>query len=632
MPQQTMHLQKLFRGINESLLTEGTPDSIAIALDGINQFDEQHRHLLLTIGPLQLRNILRLEIGPVWEDLRNEAQQFLQVNDVSSADDVLMMRYGRFLVAGEELLTRVQRLAHQSEQLTRDSARQLTLMVLAVNGLMLLAMLWLFRHLYRIVAIPLNRLRTTMLDVSDGDGEVLERIDRNRHHRIETDHLQLHQEVDALRHAFNFMLTGIQDHLTSRKAAEHALQALNQALEQRVLERTKALSIANTRMRTEIEQHEKTQQALEEAKRNNSRILQAAGEGIFGTDTQGRLTFANPAAALMLGRQAEELVGKDVHSLIHHSRVDGTPYPVDECCALVALHSGERQQRDDELFWRRDGTVFPVEYVATPVVESDRHLSMVVVFKDITERKRVEQELKLAANVYQEVPLGIMVTDPDGVILRVNQAFVDITGYQSDEIVGKTPGLLRPDRHPEDSDKHFWRQLIESGTWQGETWNRRKNGTVYPVWLSVSSVRDPDGQIIRFVSVFNDISEKKLSEEQIYRLAHYDLLTELPNRALFNKRLDQALVQTQRRNRHLAVMFLDLDRFKTINDTLGHPVGDRLLEVVSQRIVESLRPDDIVSRIGGDEFTILLKDVNGNENISRIAQHLLDAIAQPTEL
>lgn len=249
--------------------------------------------------------------------------------------------------------------------------------------------------------------------------------------------------------------------------------------------------------------------------------------------------------------------------------------------------------------------------------------------QEVAERKRAEAGLQLAASVFKYSSEGIMITDADARIVSVNRAFSDITGYTEEEVVGQTPRLLRSDRHSPDFYRSLWESLRTQGGWEGEIWNRRRNGEVYPEWRNISAVYDERGEVTRYISIFSDITDKKLSEERIYRLAHYDVLTELPNRALFQERLEQALIKAKRGQRRVAVLFLDLDRFKLVNDTLGHSVGDKLLETAGGHLRGCVREQDTVARLGGDEFTVVLDDLDSAEAAAVVAQKVLDVLSQP---
>lgn len=247
-------------------------------------------------------------------------------------------------------------------------------------------------------------------------------------------------------------------------------------------------------------------------------------------------------------------------------------------------------------------------------------------------RKMADKELNLAASVFDKSAEAILITDQQGSILRVNPAFERITGYGAEESIGNNPRMLQSSHHGANFYEELWRDLLAEGSWQGEIWNRRKNGDVFPVWQTITAVHDNQGQVIQYIGIFSDITEKKLSEERIFHLAHFDVLTDLPNRAAFQNHLDQAILHAQRKDGQLALLFLDLDHFKLINDTAGHPAGDELLMQVSKRIQSLLRGDDIVARLGGDEFTVLLSEMESSNAVALVAEKIIHAMGQPFQL
>lgn len=245
------------------------------------------------------------------------------------------------------------------------------------------------------------------------------------------------------------------------------------------------------------------------------------------------------------------------------------------------------------------------------------------------ERNLAEDELKLSASVFNESIEAIVITDRDGAVLRVNPAFTRITGFGGEEVIGENPRLWGSKRHDKAFFEEMWDTLLNDGFWQGELWDRRKSGEIFPTWQTISAVRNTAADIIQFISIFSDISDKKRSEERIHHLAHYDLITGLPNRAFFQEQLEHSLAHARRQRSSLALLFLDLDNFKVINDAFGHPTGDALLDQVAQRLAEIVREEDTVARLGGDEFTILLTDIRDNQDAALVAEKILTSFAQP---
>lgn len=239
-------------------------------------------------------------------------------------------------------------------------------------------------------------------------------------------------------------------------------------------------------------------------------------------------------------------------------------------------------------------------------------------------------ELSMAAKVFEHSHEGIMITDAQGHILRVNPAFQNITGYAAAECIGQRPSCLKSGVHDDTFYERLWAALKEAGQWRGEIWNRRKNGEVYPEWLAISAVRDDLGEVTHYIGVFTDITERKAQEEHIAHLAHHDALTDLPNRVLLHDRLNIALEDARDRHGRLAVLFIDLDMFKHINDTLGHIQGDQLLVQVADRLRQLTPTIDTVARMGGDEFVMLVR--GDADDASRRAQTILKALLAPFEI
>lgn len=261
-----------------------------------------------------------------------------------------------------------------------------------------------------------------------------------------------------------------------------------------------------------------------------------------------------------------------------------------------------------------------------------RVLRMIGTHSDINERKKAEEELRLAAMVYQNSSEAMTVTDSQGHIVSVNPAFTSLTGYTLEEVLGKSTKLLNSGRHTREFYGAMWHQINSIGHWQGEIWNRRKNGELYLEWLTINTIYNDDGSVHRYVALFSDITQKKESEELIWRQANFDTLTSLPNRRMFYDRLEQEIKKSHRSGLPMALMLLDLDHFKEVNDTLGHAQGDILLVEAARRISACVRESDTVARLGGDEFTIILSELDDVNSVERIAQNIIDSLANPFQL
>ncbi len=252
--------------------------------------------------------------------------------------------------------------------------------------------------------------------------------------------------------------------------------------------------------------------------------------------------------------------------------------------------------------------------------------------RDVTERRRAEERLRLLATAFESTQDGVVITDLKPRILAVNRAYSEITGYSELEVLGSNPRLLQSGRHDRAFYQVLWASIRETGHWQGELWNRRKNGEIYPQWLTISVVRNARGEATHYVGVLTDISQIKYAEERLEHLAHHDPLTDLPNRLLAQSRLAHALEQAQRHGCRVGVLFIDLDRFKTINDSLGHSVGDELLQAIARRLRERLHEENTLARLGGDEFLVLLENLRRPEEVAAVAETIIDLLAHPFTL
>src|SRR5471030_278103 len=284
---------------------------------------------------------------------------------------------------------------------------------------------------------------------------------------------------------------------------------------------------------------------------------------------------------------------------------------------------------EERHYRRQDGTLFWCMVSGYALDHNRSNEGSIWVYADITERKEAEEKLRLSATVLEHIADGVMVIDATGKIVAVNPAFTQITGYAEAEALGQDRSLTRSGRHEQAFYDELWAGLVQSGFWRGEIWSLRKTGELYLEWLTLSAVRDTKGVITHYVGVFSDITLVKESQEKLDHMAHHDPLTALPNRLLFHDRLQHALQRATRDNEQLALLFIDLDRFKNVNDTLGHHIGDELLKQVATALSAKLREGDTLARLGGDEFIVLLENVDGQYGASLVAEKLVAMFEQP---
>lgn len=340
----------------------------------------------------------------------------------------------------------------------------------------------------------------------------------------------------------------------------------------------------------------------------------------------------NEAAIRTLGYSSrDELLNVHPSTLSPPTQPDGeSSFTKAERMLTIACTKG--RHRFEWTHIRADGTHFVAEVTLSSVVLHD-HPVIHCVWRDITDRKASEAELRLAASIIANTSEGVMVSDDQGTIISVNAAFTAITGHTSEEAIGQTPSLLKSDHHDGTFYQDLWNAVLTNDCWEGEIWNRRKNGEVYPEWLSINRIPANDGNPTRFVSIFHDISELHRANERIRYLAFHDALTDLPNRALFQDRLNHAIDRAQREQERLAILFMDLDGFKGINDRLGHDIGDLVLKEVAIRIRTHLRRSaDTVSRLGGDEFVVLIEDMRELEQCAALAEIIIESVSRPMRL
>ncbi len=358
-------------------------------------------------------------------------------------------------------------------------------------------------------------------------------------------------------------------------------------------------------------------------------LFDNAGTGVVLSSPAGIFVHCNPAFCAMLGYSDAELQSLSYLDITHPDDI-ARHTELRTAMMAGALDNYNLTKRyiarDGRIIWAR----LTVTAVKDPTGGDIRYT--VAVVEDVTERKRLEDHMRLAATVFENTGEGLFITDDHHRIIHVNPAFTDLTGFQVEDVLGKTPRVLSSGRHSPDFYDHMAEVLAKTGKWQGEIWNRRKTGEMFAEWLNIAAVRDEQDQLTNYVAVFSDITSRKQDEESLSYQANHDPLTRLPNRTLFQERLSRALTRANRAQSKVALLFIDLDYFKQVNDTLGHLAGDILLQQVAERLTSCVRQGDTVARLAGDEFTVILEDIAEAHDDAVVAHKILTALASPFDL
>ncbi|MGZ8180996.1 MAG: EAL domain-containing protein [Methylobacter sp.] len=367
---------------------------------------------------------------------------------------------------------------------------------------------------------------------------------------------------------------------------------------------------------------------MEESLRLAAKVFENSSEAIIILDPNMHLLSGNKAFAEATGYSQQEVMTKDASSLWSDQN------------NAVSFQQIFRNALNQRGCWQgevnchgKDGRCFPGWLSAVVVRDSVGIIThYVAIFSDISERKANENALRLAAVVFEQSIEAVIVLDDRERFVSVNSSFTRVTGYTADEVIGRTPRILKSGRQEHAFYAGMWQQIKEQGFWQGEVWNRRKSGEIYPEWLSISAVRNEHGEVVNYIGIFSDITERKKHEASIHRLAFFDPLTHLPNRALLNDRMKLALANAERNSQGVGVIFIDLNRFKEINDIHGHDVGDEVLVESARRFQASLRQGETLARLGGDEFVVIV-DSDDLNILTIVAERLQQSlIEQPITL
>ncbi|MFA6015485.1 MAG: EAL domain-containing protein [Gallionellaceae bacterium] len=381
-----------------------------------------------------------------------------------------------------------------------------------------------------------------------------------------------------------------------------------------------------------VEQRKRLEDEILEMSSRLSATLEATGDGILLIDSENAILNMNFRFSQMWALPKILLDSRDDGGIFDY--LAGQIKPGQSGILISALHNLDADDNSFDTLQLHDGRVF--ELRSLPVRTGQRIIGRVHYYRDVTEQKKVEEKLRIAAFAFESQE-GMLVTDAKMQILQANRAFSQITGYTGAEILGKTPNILSSGRHDAQFYQHMWTAINSDGAWEGEIWNKRKSGEIYPELLTITAIKNQDGVVSNYVATFRDITKSKAAEEEIKYLGLYDALTGLPNRRLLADRLQQALAASSRSGHEGALLFIDLDNFKTLNDTLGHDIGDILLQQVAQRLSSCVREGDSVARMGGDEFVVMLEELSHDPldaaaQTEAVGHKILNTLSQPYQL
>ena len=357
-------------------------------------------------------------------------------------------------------------------------------------------------------------------------------------------------------------------------------------------------------------------------------FLEGVGLAAIAIDTQGRLVHINQVMAAQIGQAEKSLLGCDW--IGQYVSSEDRPRLAEVFGGKVSL-SALPQELEYQVETAKGQCLFRwhLTLIRDP---AGVPMSIAMMGSDITEWRRMGDRLRLNAQVFDSSNEAMVITDRQNNIISVNRAFTRLTGYEREEALGKNPRILNSGRQDAAFYRSMWESIIENGFWRGDIWDRRKDGSCYPKFLSITAIRDDGGEIVKFSAVFYDVSERKEMELQLENLAHYDSLTGLPNRMLLHDRLEQAIATAERQRQHFALLFIDLDGFKPVNDEHGHGVGDAVLKLVGERLNMVIRGMDTAARLGGDEFVVILTDIHNRENTERVAEKIIGELSEPYQV
>lgn len=390
------------------------------------------------------------------------------------------------------------------------------------------------------------------------------------------------------------------------------------------------LRVHQIELEMQNEDLQRTQKLLADSRKRYIDLYDFSPVGYLTLSLEGTISQINPTGADLLGQPREALLKRQIKTF-----VSPECHPQLDLILRTTIQQDERPVAELSLK-RLDGTVFSAELIYRRLTPDDGTPVIHIAMSDVSDRKQAELQLRIAATAFESQE-GMLIMNAEPAILRVNSAFTRITGYSTEAAIGRKITLLDAGRHAPEFYSAMWEVVARNGFWQGEIWSKRNNGETFPAWITISVVRGSYGQITHYVMTLTDHTLRKAEEEKIKHLAYYDSLTQLPNRQFLLNRLQQALALSIRSGREGALLFIDLDNFKALNDTLGHNMGDLLLQQVAQRLNTCIREGDTVARLGGDEFVIMLEDLSPNlqeaaDQIEAVGEKILDTLNKTYDL
>ncbi|NTV10052.1 MAG: PAS domain S-box protein [Zoogloea sp.] len=401
---------------------------------------------------------------------------------------------------------------------------------------------------------------------------------------------------------------------------------------QQALADAAAIGLANLELYRRLEDGKRTAElAARETRESEMRFrstFEQAAVGIAHVTIDGRWLRVNSRLCGIVGYTREELLAEAIEDISHPD-----DYQRDEAQLQRILACQIETYSNEKRYLHKDGHIVWTHLTVNLVRYDDGSPAyFIAMVEDIQRRKEAEEKLRQQAAVFSNAQEGIVITDPECVIVAVNQAFTTITEYTEAEVKGQHMRIVQSGRHDRSFYQNMWSALLSTGAWQGEIWNRRKSGEIYLEWISISAIHDEHGKVANYVGITTDISRMKHAQTELERLAHHDALTGLPNRLLLSSRLEHAIERVRRHGGMGAVLFIDLDRFKQVNDSLGHRAGDELLQLVATRLRERLRDIDTLARLGGDEFVALLEDIPDAVAAEVVAREIIRQLQMPFPL